>query len=68
MQNRQQQYEAFIKSDFGKFFIETLENLSMTLVREAQSAKTADEGYGLIKESSGVIKVIDHIRTGSVLK
>jgi hypothetical protein len=68
VQDRQLQYDAFVKSEFGKHFLETLQKLSDTLIREAQTAQTADVAYGLIKESSGVIKVIDHIKVGSVLK
>jgi len=68
MQDRQPQYEAFLKSEFGKHFIESLEKLNNSLIREAQKAETADVAYGLIKEASGVIKVIDHIKVGSILK
>jgi len=68
MQDRQQQYKAFLESEFGIHVVKSLENMSNSLIREAQAATTADNGYGLIKEAAGVIKVIDYFKTGSVLK
>ena len=67
MQDRKEQYEAFMKSEFGIYIIKTLGEISDALLHEAAQKNTADEAYGLIKEAGGVIKAIEHFKTGSVL-
>lgn len=58
------QYETFMKSEFGKHVIETLEGMAEQSIREATKQPTADLAYGLIKEAGGVIKAVDHFKTG----
>lgn len=67
MDNWSEDFKAFANSALGKELIRELrENLHDNLIREAQSAKSAETAFGLLKEASGVIKSIDHINFLSV--
>ena len=51
-----------MKSPLGEEMIRSIkEDLYENLLREAQKETTADSAFGLLKEASGVIKVIDHL-------
>lgn len=57
------QFNSLLSSPLGKELMRSLkEDLHDGLVQSAQSAKDADVAFGLLKESSGVIKVMNHLR------
>ena len=57
-----EQFKSFADSALGKEILRALkEDLHDNLIREAQTAKNADSAFGLLKEASGVIKVVDYI-------
>ena len=33
------------------------------LIRKAQKSNNPDEAFGLLKEASGIMKIVDHIKT-----
>jgi len=56
-------FQGLLDSPFGEELIRVLqEDLHDNLIREAQSAQTQESAFGLIKEASGVIKSIDHLK------
>lgn len=56
------EFNSLFNSALGKELIRSLkEDLHDTIVRDAQNAKTSDAAFGLLKESSGVIKSIEHL-------
>lgn len=63
--DRQEQYKAFLKSDFGRHMISELKNLQAILQDEAAAQTTAEAGFGLLKESRGVIKALELFSTGA---
>lgn len=61
------EFNGFMNSALGKEMMRSLkEDLHDTIIREAQKAESSDTAFGLLKEASGVIKVMDHIRFLSV--
>lgn len=61
------QIKSFLNSALGKELIRELtENLHDNLIRQAQQSDNAETAFGLLKEASGVIKTIDHIKFLSV--
>lgn len=63
MDDWSKEFAGFLNSPLGKELIRTLkEDLHDTKVREAQNATTAESAYGLLKESAGVIKAIEHLQ------
>lgn len=56
------QFQSFFKSPLGVELLRSLrEDLHDNIVKDAQTSKTMDEAYGLIKEAGGVIKSIEHM-------
>lgn len=56
-----------MNSALGKELVRSItEDLYANLLRDAQAQTTADTAFGLLKEASGVIKVVDHLRFLSV--
>lgn len=56
------EFNSLLNSALGKELMRSLrEDLHDTILREAQNAKTSDEAFGLLKETSGVIKAIEHL-------
>ena len=57
------QVKSFLNSAMGKEMMRSLkEDLHDTLILNAQEADDPNTAYGLLKEASGVIKVMNHIR------
>jgi DNA-binding HxlR family transcriptional regulator len=56
-----------MESDLGKEIVRVLKDeLSAGLVEKAQKAENPESAYGLLKESSGVIKAIEHLQFHTV--
>ncbi len=56
------EFNSLFNSPLGKELIRSLkEDLHDTILRDAQNAKTSDVAFGLLKETSGVIKSIEHL-------
>ena len=57
------QFNSLLSSPLGKELLRTLkEDLHDGLILDAQKADNADNAFGLLKEASGVIKVVNHLR------
>lgn len=60
-------YKALLKSKFGEELVRTLtDDLASSLAQDARRAKTAEEAFGLIRESEGVIKAVAHLKMKAV--
>ena len=56
------EFQGLFNSALGKELIRSLkEDLHDSILKDAQNAKTSDVAFGLLKESSGVIKSIEHM-------
>lgn len=56
------QIKSLMESPLGKELVRTLrDNLAASIIEDAQKAESAESAYGLIKESRGVIKAIEHL-------
>jgi hypothetical protein len=56
------EFKGFFNSPLGKELIRSLkEDLHDTKVSEAQKAENADNAFGLLKESRGVMLAIEHM-------
>ena len=61
-------FSGFLKTPLGVELIRTIkEDLHDNLVREAENSLSQENSYGLIKEASGVIKVLEHLQYRSVV-
>lgn len=59
-------FEGLLSSPFGDELIRTLkEDLHDNLIKEAEQTYDQESAFGLIKEASGVIKVIEHLQVRS---
>lgn len=68
MDDHSEAFASFLKSPLGIELVRTLqEDLHDNLVKEAENAKTQESAYGLLKQASGVIKVIEHLQFRSVI-
>lgn len=58
------EFKSFLNSPLGKEFERTLmEDLQMSIIQDAQRAESQDSAFGLLKESAGVIRVVEHLRS-----
>lgn len=56
---------AVVENPTFKHLIKQIQLLHDLSVRKAQGSTTQEEGFGHLKESSGIIKVLEHIQTYS---
>lgn len=58
-----EQFKSLLSSPLGKELVRTLrEDLGDNIVQDAQKAASPNEAFGLLKESRGVIKSIEHLQ------
>lgn len=58
-----EQFKSLLSSPLGQELIRTLrEDLGDSIVQDAQKALSPDEAFGLLKESRGVIRSIEHLQ------
>lgn len=62
MANYAQEFKSLLSSPLGKEFVRELTARSAQLYDESRQADTMEKAYGLLKESSGVIKAIEHLQ------
>lgn len=57
------QFNSLLSSPLGKELLRTLsEDLRMSIIDDAQAAKTQETAFGLLKEARGVIRCIEHLK------
>ena len=67
MDNFSEQMKSLLSSPLGQELIRSLEeDLHHSIIQDAESAVTQETAYGLLKEASGVIKSVNHLRFLSV--
>lgn len=67
MDNWASNFKSLLESDLGKELVRTLrEDLYASIIEDASKADSQEKAYGLLKQASGVIKVIDHLQFRSV--
>lgn len=57
-----EEYKGLWQSALGRKIINDLHELHDSKVTEAEKANTSDSGYGLLKEASGVMLSISHLK------
>lgn len=57
--------ELFHRSDkkTGKHLIEQIYKIHDNLIEQAQKANDPNEAFGLLKQASGIIMIVHHIKT-----
>lgn len=64
MADYSKEIKALLNSAIGKEIERTIiEDLQMSIIEDAQKADTQETAFGLLKESRGVIRVIEHLRS-----
>ena len=58
-----QDYKDLFRNPTAKHLVNHLYKVHDSLVREAQRSNDPNESFGLLKQASGIIKVLDHIKT-----
>lgn len=62
------QFESLFKTPLGQELLRTLkEDLHASIIEDAEAAQTQESAFGLLKEASGVIKALEHLRFRSVV-
>jgi hypothetical protein len=56
------EFESLLSSPLGRELISQLTNLKQRIQDDAAIADTAEQAFGLLKESGGVIKAIEHLQ------
>lgn len=68
MDDWSKQFNSLMSSPLGEELVRTLrEDLHESILTEARSADSQEKAYGLLKEASGVIKSIEHLKFRSVV-
>jgi hypothetical protein len=60
--NWSSEFKSLFSSPLGKKLLEELTIVKQRLQDDAASAETAETAFGLLRESGGVIKAIDHLQ------
>lgn len=61
------EFNSLLSSPLGKELISQLNTRAEQLTEDARVAKTQETAFGLLKESSGVIKAVEHLQFLSVV-
>jgi hypothetical protein len=62
------QFNSLLSSPLGQELLRTLrEDLHQSIIDSAESAKTQETAFGLLKEARGVIRCIEHLQFRSVV-
>lgn len=63
MDDWSKQFDNLLSSPLGKELLRTIkEDLGESIFEDARKAKTQEQGWGLLKEAQGVIRVIEHLQ------
>jgi len=57
-----EEYRCLWGSGLGKDILRALDELHSSIITDAQAAETAEKGYGLLKEASGVMLAVSHLK------
>lgn len=57
-----EEYKALWSSPFGANILGTLDSLHSSLITDAEKAEALEKGYGLLKQASGVMLAVSHLK------
>jgi hypothetical protein len=62
-----EQFKALLNSPLGEELLRALNVLHDSLIADAEKAGSQEKAYGLLKEASGVMLSVSHIKGKAVL-
>lgn len=60
--NFTEEYRALFNSPLGADIIRSLKDLHDSLIVDGEASEQSDKGYGLLKEASGVMLAVSHLK------
>lgn len=57
-----EEYKALWASPFGSDILRTLDELHSSMITDAEKADSLERGYGLLKQASGVMLAVSHLK------